>query len=187
MRKLTSLLKGLTLAAAVLLVAAVLIAQPWRASAQVPSLTGPYNIDLGKVLAFTNLLNTASAQSPAGSTYSTTPVNYSSKGLICSLTITGNSASGSPSLAWSIQQYDAASNSWFTLVTQTIVGPTGSGIYPAPAVLEVAPGIAVSSLPTNLAAANLVIPRIWRVNVAPSGSVGGTYVSGYVGCNLVNG
>jgi hypothetical protein len=185
MRKLFAYLKGLTLAAAVLLVASVLMLQPWRAAAQVPSLVGPYNIDLGKVAGFTNLAGGSgtsfgtAATSPTGSSYSTTPVNYNSKGIVCTLTV--SSTSGSPSVAWSIQQYDAASAAWFTLLSQTNSPAATYGPY----VLEVSPGIATSSLPTSMSAINLAIPRVWRVSVQAAGA--GLAATGYVGCNLTNG
>ena len=151
------------------------------ASAQVPSLPGPYNIDLGKVLVMSNVTNVG-VSSPTGSTYSATPVNYVYSGLICTMTVTATS--GSPTISWNIQQYDAASQSWFTLLTMTDAASLNAAL-PATQVAEIAPAIQTSTLPTNMYAIELLVPRVWRVNLATTSAVMG--VTGYVGCNLTKG
>lgn len=173
-------------AALVLLIMSVLVLAPWQATAQVPSLNGPYNIDLGKVVAATNLAGTnastgATATSPTGSAYTITPVNYVNKGIVCSLTTTATS--GSPSLSWKIQQYDAASASYFTLLSENV--GTGSGPLASQQVMELGPGIAVSGLPSNMFALNVAVPRIWQVSVTAYGN--GLTWTGYIGCNMLVG
>jgi len=183
LRNLVSLVKAgrpylaVTLA---LILAVILIAlgNSTPTSAQVPSLTGPFNIDNGKVLVFTN--QNGAINSPTGSAYSATPVNYSWAGVVCTMTVTAES--GSPTIAWSIKQYDAASNSYFTLLTQTN-SPSTLATLPATFVLEVAPAVQNSSLPTNMAAIQLAVPRVWQVSATPSGT--GLAATGYVGCNFV--
>ena len=165
---------------------ALLVVAPPRATAQVPSLNAPYNVDIGQVLNFTNLAGTnattgATAASPTGTSYSVTPVNYVWQGVTCTLNIT--KTSGSPSLNWTIRQYDAASASYFTLLSTNI--GTGSGPLPAQAIMEVAPAIQITGLPSNFTDVELVLPRVWEVTVTAYGN--GLTATGYVGCNLMKG
>ena len=165
---------AISAASAVALLAALSFAAPTaRAQGPVPSVPGPYNIDLGQVLAFANLI-ASTANSPTGSAYTATPVNLAYRGLVCRLTETGES--GSPTVAWGIQQYDAASASW-----TTAVAASGSNAF-ANQVIEMRAGVAVSGLQSGWTAINLVVPRVWRVYVTTTGASLG--LTGYVGCNF---
>lgn len=143
---------------------------PNWAIAQVPSDPGPYNTDTGVLI--TNTLRTA------GSVQTASQTNLSRKGVVCTYNQSANS--GTSSVTFSIQQFDAASNSWFTLVTSGAITanatPTPIGVYP---------GAQTASLPSGMVMAGLHIPRVWRVSQTVGGS-GGPAVTGTVGCNLLN-
>lgn len=162
-----------------LLIAAALVVGVYRlpAVAQVPSVPGPYNIDIGAVLKLT-LSPAGTYNSPTGSAYATTPINLVYNGIVC--TLTGSVVSGSPSVNWSIQQYDAASNSYFTLLTQSVAYSALIGQN----VIEVRPSVQTLSLPTNMASINLALPRVWRIQAVVGGSLGPA-LTAQVGCNFV--
>lgn len=79
--------------------------------------------------------------------------------------ITATDSSGSPSVAFSIQGYDAVNDAWYTLLTSAAV--TGAGTV----VLSIYPGITAAS---NVAASN-VLPHAWRVAAVHTGSDSLTY------------
>lgn len=158
------------------------------AQSPTPSVPGPYNIDLGAVLKATLATGWPSGQtsgtttynSPTGSNYAVTPLNLAYNGVICVLEGTGYS--GSPSVSWGIQQYDAATNSYLTALSQSVAY---SALNPAtPNVLEISAGVQTSSLPANMAAIQLRVPRVWRAYVTIGGSLAPALTYS-VGCNFV--
>lgn len=158
--------------------ALALAAAPLPVRAQpVPSVPGPYNIDLGAVL--------ASAQRVAGTYNSANQSNLAYRGVVCTLSQT--LSSGSPSTTFAIQGYDAATATWETLKSSAAITGYPSDTAGVPYPVAVLPGIAVSSLPTNYAAQNVPLPRVWRVQmVVGSGSGASTPAStNVVGCNYI--
>lgn len=139
------------------------------AAAQVPTSQPPYNTDIGAVI-------TNSLRGP-GTVTSSQLNNLDKTGVVC--TFQQSAVSGSPSTTFSIQGYDAATNSYNTLVTSGTITTSTSNIY----ALAVHPGIAVSSLPANYVAQNIVLPRIFRVSQTIAG--GGTATTSKIGCVIV--
>lgn len=139
------------------------------ALAQVPSVPGPYNIDLGA------LFNTGQRTTAIGTYTSLQQNNLAYSGAEC--TLTQASPSGSPTTVLAIQEYDTATNSYMTMISTSIAyNATGTSK------VEIAPGIAVSSLPSQMAAINLRLPRYWRVSLAVSGA--SAAITNTVGCQL---
>lgn len=183
--------KALKLAAAVM--AAGALAAGAAQAQPVPSVPGPYNIDVGAVVTVTakapgNYFATSCGLS--STTAGCTPVNLAYTGVVCDL-LTGNPSaanSGSASVSFDVQGYDAATASWQTLVT------AGRLTNNTPAVLsqvQVAPGIQTTSLPAGIVgAASLRLPRIWRIaytvyNLANGITGNSTAATFTIGCNLV--
>lgn len=158
-----------------LLVAASLIGfacAPGPASSQVPSSNPPYNSDIGA------LITTTIGQPATGTVTSATQTNLDKVGVVC--TYAQTASSGSPSTTMSIQSYDAATASWNTMLsTAAIANPTSGAPYAA----ELRSGVAVSSLPTNMVAQSLALPRTWRVQTVTTGSQAS--ITAKVGCNLL--
>lgn len=138
------------------------------ARSQVPSTVPPYNTDLGAII--TNSARTA------GTVTSSQQTNLDKNGVACRFVQTV--ASGSPSTTFSIQGYDAATESYISLVTSgAITGTT-------PTEIVVYPGIQTSSLPTAMVAISLHLPRVWRLTQ----TIGGTQTpasTSKIGCNML--
>lgn len=135
---------------------------------------GPYfrtsgNVDLGAVLS-------SSAQGAATVT-SAQFINGDGSGVVC--TFNQGAKTNTPSSTFSIQQYDAASDSYFTLVTS---GAITANATPTP--IAVYPGSQTASLPSGMVAIGVKLPRIWRVSVTVAGS--SPTISYTVGCNMLN-
>lgn len=136
--------------------------------AQVPSLpNSPYNIELGAVI-------TNSARAPA--TVTTAKLdNIAYVGVEC--TYNQVSHAGSPSTTFQIQFFDAASNTYQTLVTSGAITADAT-----PTTIAVSPGIATSG-PTGYVGLNFHLPKSWRVQQITT--TGGSTVTGTIGCNLL--
>jgi hypothetical protein len=98
-------------------------------------------------------------------------------GVICKYNQTARS--GTSSTTFAIQAKDAASGTYTSYLT------SGAVTTNAESTLVIAPGIQTSSLPSNVAALNFVLPRVWRVQTVIGGT-GGPAVTGTIGCSVVN-
>lgn len=170
-------LRSMILAAGAML--ALALALPAAAPAQVPSANPPFNVDMGGTpAAATPIITLATAAGPTGNgtTNSATQNNLDKLGVVC--TYAQTASSGSASTTFGIAGFDSGTATWNTLLTSSAIsGPVSA----APYAVAVHPGIAVSSLPTNYAAQNVILPRYWRVFV----TVGSTNsVAATVGCVL---
>ena len=156
------------LATAVILVAAVAAVGPVRA--QVPSVVGPYNVDLGALIK-------NAAQGPA-TVNSAQQQNLDQSGVVCSW----NQAShtGSPTSSFSIQNYDAASGSYYQVAQ--IGSLTADNPVTAPTVLAVEPALPASAPAGFSVTINAPLARYWRVQEIITGTA---TVTGTVGCVLV--
>jgi hypothetical protein len=135
----------------------------------VPSTPGPYNQDLGALI-------TNSARG-AGTVTSSQQDNLAFNGVVC--TYAQSAHGGTSSTTFAIQAFDAATNSYFTLVTS---GAITADATPTP--IAVYPGMQTASLPAGMVAIGAHLPRKWRL----SQTVGGTgtpTVTGQIGCNLL--
>jgi len=173
MKKIVTCLARTGVSAAVLALA--LIATP--SFAQVPSSNPPYNTDPGALI--TDTLSTVGVRTSA------TQTNLDKVGVTCVYNVTAYS--GSPSISFNIDGFDAASNSWVTYkASNTITPGTGGGAnnpVNTPFTVSISPAIATSGLANaNMVAINLHMPRVWRVQRTLSGSLGPA-VSGTLGCN----
>ena len=139
------------------------------AMAQVPSIPGPYNNDIGAVIT-----NTAQGAATVDSSQQS---NLAYGGVMC--TYYQASHTGSPSTTIAIQGYDVASASYLTLVTS---GAITADTTPTPIVVY--PGSVATSVPTGMIIAGLHLPRFWRVVEVVGGS-GTPVVTGTVGCNYL--
>ena len=171
--------RSLLLGAATALAVTAAMFAPLRAQ-PVPSNPPPYNIDLGAstypAMAATGVpTQTLTAAVP--NTYNSAQQNNLSwRGIVCAFSASGSS--GSPSITWNLQGYDAATNSYQTMATASVTANA------TPSVMAVMPSIAVSSLPSGyVAAANLPLPRIWRSQLVVTGA--NTTVTAKVGCNYI--
>lgn len=81
--------------------------------------------------------------------------------------------SGSPSLTFTVQGYDATSGKTYTILASAAITSTGT------TVLKVYPGLTAAAN----AAANDVLPDNWRVNVTHGTSDSVTYSVGFSGIN----
>lgn len=138
------------------------------ALAQVPSVTGPFNTDIGAVI--TNALRTA------GTVTTNQLTNSNSRGVVC--TFVATASSGSPSTTFSIQGYDAANAVYQTIATSGAItdGTTTSlGVYPG---MSATPATAYTAVSAHL-------PLHWRVSQTVGGSAGPA-ITGKIGCNLLN-
>lgn len=152
---------------ALTLLAALWLAGP-LARAQVPSIPGPYNVDLGALI-------TNTARAPATVT-STQQDNLAYNGAEC--TFNQSAASGSSSTTFGIQMYDSASNTYQSLVTSGAITANAT-----PTTIVVYPGVQTSSLPTGMVALSMKLPRKWRVTQTNAGA--NTTTTGTIGCNLL--
>jgi hypothetical protein len=139
------------------------------ALAQVPSVPAPYNLSLGAVI--TNVLRTA------GTANSTQQNNLAYGGVSCTYMQTAKS--GTSSTTFSIQGYDAANNTYYTLATSGAI--TDNSV---PTTVQVYPGAVATSVPTGMTIAGLHVPRLWRVSQTVAGE-GGPAVTGFIGCDLL--
>jgi type II secretory pathway pseudopilin PulG len=127
------------------------------------------NLSLGALI--------TNAAQVAGTVNSPAQVNSGNNGASCTYTQTASSSS--PSTTFSIQFQDTASGFWTSLVTSGAITSTGPT---TPVTIMVYPGIEVSSLPTNVSAAqSLKLPRNWRVSETTSGGT----ITGTIGCDLL--
>jgi hypothetical protein len=149
---------------------AVSLLSPTTAQVQNPP-NVPANNDLGAVV--TNTLRTAGTVQVNG------PTNLYYRGVICTLNM--SAISGSPSVTFAIQAFDAASSSWTSLATST-----ASTAASTPNSISVYPGNQTSSLPSGVtAAASLHLPRAWRLSQTVGGS-STPATTGTIGCNYLN-
>ncbi len=165
-----NMLRGLvpvSLIAGALVALLVGVATPSHAQ-PVPSVVGPYNLDLGAQI--TNV-----AQVP-GTVNGASQANIDQSGVVCMFDMTGEA--GSPSTTFSIQSYDAANAAWQTLVTSGAVTALNT-----PTTIVAYPGAVATSVPTGMVIAGLPVSRVWRVTETVTG--GGTTVTGRIGCNLL--
>jgi|GEM_PF-4612818 len=149
------------------------------AYSQVPSNPAPYNIDVGAIL--TNTLRVA------GTATSSDQANTNWRGLVCTFETT--LSSGSTSTVWGIQEYDAATDSWLTLLSSdaylaSMSSETANG---TPFKLALYPGMQTATLPSNMKALSYHLPRTWRVTQTVSNSVGNSNgaITGKIGCNYL--
>lgn len=168
-------LRALLIAVVAVLVAIVVgpnLVYRYADAQPVPSVVGPYNIDLGAVIT-----NTAQIGGAAGDGIFGTPgvANLDQSGVICTAVATVNS--GSPSVTFSIQAFDAATASYRNLATSGAMTATAT-----PTTVIVAPGAVATSVPSGVTIAGVPLPRVWRVSetVGPSSSSG---VTAKIGCN----
>jgi len=126
------------------------------------------NLDLGTVLGGGNIYN-----STVGATNSATFTNSTDKGVLCQLHQI--SSSGTATITFAIQSQDAASGVWTSQITSssiTSVTDTQISVYPGGPV-------------TSNVAANIHLPRTWRVQEVIGGT-GGPAWNVTIGCNLLN-
>lgn len=153
---------------------AVALASASVAAPNPPQAGYPQNNDIGAVI--TNTLRT-----PATVTGTPAVQNNSWRGVVC--TFLGTASSGSPTETWSIEGFDAATNSWYQIATTATFqwGPYNTFL---PKTLTVYPGVAVGSLSTGNAAQSAVLPKLWRLKDVVAGS--GTAVTSKAGCNYID-
>jgi hypothetical protein len=167
-----SLLRG------ALSLAAVLAFTASTALAQVPSSSPPYNIDLGSSSAGAPIKNVIQVPATVNSAQLN---NLDKQGAICTLVTTA--LSGSPSVLFSIQNFDVASGQYYNVVASlAISAPTINTPYS----IAVEPGITVVAAGTSspLAGATAFpLSRIFRVQEVITGA--NTAVTGTIGCNLL--
>lgn len=183
---LTSRLKSL---AVVAMLAVALVAPLKSVKAQVPSIANPpYNLDIGAVI--TNTLALAGTVNSATASASTSPwQNNNLNWLGVSCTWTTQSSSGSTSSVFSIQQYDAASATFQTLISSpAIVASSTSEAVNTPHAVVLRPGLA-GTAPTNYTYLSLALPRVWRVQAVISNGAGtnpAPAVTSKIGCNYLD-
>jgi hypothetical protein len=157
---------------------AVALAFTTSALAQVPSSSPPYNIDLGQSAAGAPIKNVL--QVP-GTINSAQLSNLDKQGTVCTLVTTA--LSGSPSVTFLIQNFDAASGLYYTAVTSgAIAAPTIN----TPFNIAVEPGITVVAPATSgtiVGATAFPLSRLFRVQEVITGA--NTAVTGTISCNLL--
>lgn len=149
------------------------------ALAQVPSTQPPYNIELGGTgsAAGTPLI-TDTARAP-GTVNSVQLSNLDKEGAICTFNQNGT-PSGSPTVTFNIQNFDAASQQYYTVATSGSQTPSTN----TPLAIYVHPGAQTASLPTAVVGASgLSLSRYWRVQQVLAGS--NTTMTGTVSCNVL--
>lgn len=150
------------------------------AKAQTPANPAPYNVDIGALI-------TNSLRAP-GTVTTALQANTNWRGVICTMEPTASSGSGS--IVFKIQGYDAASAT-YTDYIQSIgltVGPTvSSAILNTGYSLIVYPGVQTTGLPADVRAISLHLPRSWRVSQTIGSGSGNTNnaISGTIGCNYL--
>lgn len=155
-----------------ILVAAVALAlAASSASAQIASgavqVIAPMTRDLGAV-------QTHTART-AGTTYSSDQSGFNVSRIVC--VFNQSSYTGNPSTTFSIQNKDAASGNYYTLVTSAAI-TSATGLN-TPVTLAAGAGVNASAN----AASNLPIARNWRTSTTVAGSSTPT-VWGTVGCSV---
>jgi len=137
----------------------------------------PVNVDL------TNAIITNTARAPATVTGTPATANTNWRGVVCAFKVTASS--GSSTETWSIEGFDAATASWYTVATTAAISVNP---YAAASVntLSVYPGVATSSLSSGNAAQSAVLPRVWRLKDVIANVSGGPTVTSKGGCNYIN-
>lgn len=144
---------------------------PAPLAAQTPSNPAPYNVDLGALI--TNTLRTAG-------TVTTSPqANTNWRGVVCRYL--GTVSSGSPSVTFSIEGYDAATASYAALATSGAITTAGETTG---ATLLVYPGAVLTTTPTGWVLNSIPLPRTWRVSQTIGGS-SSPGVTSKIGCNYL--
>lgn len=176
--------------AAALVLALVALSGLWPALAQVPSVAGPYNQYIGKVITDTSTTGIVGTQNSAQQN------NLAYNGVIC--TFAQNAGSGSASSSFAIQAFDSASGTYQTMLASgiiavknpTSVNPTDASVNPVS--IMIYPSIQTTSLPAGmigLVTLNMKLPRYWRIQQIISKSNTnfgtGTFVGGQVGCDYL--
>jgi hypothetical protein len=133
----------------------------------------PENADQGPIPVLT-----LTAQGP-GTVNSANRLNSDKGGVTC--VYNQASHTGSPSTTWSIQGFDAATQSWLTYITSASIDGTDATPGVAQSVLSVFRGIQTTSLPASMAAIGFHLPRTYRVQVV---ATAGT-ITARVGCVLL--
>lgn len=151
--------------------AAVLALIPCAALAQVPSTVPPYNTDTGVLI--------TNAARAAGTVTSSQQNNLDKVGVVCTLLQTA--VSGTPSTTFSIQGYDAATNSYNTLATSTAVTTSTSAIHTA----WVQPGLIAADVPTNGVGKSTHLPRTWRLSQTITDNGADDRATSKIGCNYL--
>lgn len=148
---------------------AFLMAAP--AFAQVPSAPPPpYNVDLGALI--TNTLRAA------GTVNSASQNNVANLGVVC--TFQQTAISGTPSITFAIQGFDAATGTWNTLNTSSTITTSTTNIYTT----WVYPGAVAADAPSNGTLKGISLPRTWRVQQVVAGT-GDPRTTGKIGCNYL--
>src|SRR5882724_10621897 len=136
---------------------ALLLAFGTPVTAQVPSTGVEYNKPMNNGVALiTNTARGAGTTNTTVSSLTGSQSNLINIGVICTFNQTAHG--GSPSTTIAIQFFDQPSATWQTLVTSGAITADAT-----PTSIVVRPGIAVASLPTGMVAANLPLPRYWRL------------------------
>ena len=136
---------------------------------QVPSANPPFNGDTGALV--------TDAAAVAGTVNSAQQNNLDKSGVVC--TYVASAVSGAPSVTINIQNYDSASNTYYTMSTTGAFipssTPTNTMVYPA-AQASSDP----ATFPSN-SVMGLPLSRFWRVQRVLSGA--NTTSTGTLGCN----
>lgn len=147
------------------------------AMAQVPSTQPPYNVDLGGTgtAAGTPLIK-LTAQTPA-TLNSAQLGNLDKVGALCTLYY--SAISGSPQYVINIQNFDAASQQYYTVAT---VGSPSSLAAGSTVNLYARPGASASPA-TGTTGVGVSLSRYWRAQLVLSGA--NTTATGSLSCNQV--
>ena len=141
------------------------------ARGQVPSANAPFNVDTGALI-------TDTAAGP-GTVSSAQQANLDKTGIICTYTPSAV-PSGAPSVVFNIQNYDSASNTYYTMVAAPAYVPVSG----TPTSIVLYPSTQITPLPTPIVAAvSMPLTRFWRVQRVSTGA--GTTVTGKLGCNQI--
>ncbi len=129
----------------------------------------PNNHDLGAII--TNLLRTT------GTVTSSQQANLDNRGVACRFLQTA--FAGSPSTTFGIQSYDAATNSYVTVVS------SGAIVDSTPTEIVVYPGAVLTSAPSGWVANAVPLGPFWRVTQTIAGT-SNPAVTGKIGCRLLD-
>lgn len=163
-------------------VAFVVFFAPLAALAQVPSTQPPYNVDLGSPGTSGGTptpVITNAVRVPA--TFSSAQLgNLDKEGAIC--TFNATLSSGSPTVTFKIQNYDAASNTYYDVVTS---GAQQAFSYNVPLSIVAHTGVVSGAvLPASIVSgAGIPLARFWRVQEIITGA--NTATTSTIGCNLL--
>lgn len=169
MKSLSKFFRTRVLFAAVLFAALIgvgIVAQPPSANAQVSGVLSvyPINRDIGAVLTMT-------AQGAATVTSSDLSGAAANR-VVCVYNQTAHG--GTPSSTFSIQNKDAASGAYYTVLTSAAITADST-----PTPLHVGAGVVT----TANVGAGVVLARTWRISLTVGGSATPT-VTGTIGCNV---